>query len=174
MMYCVRDYHCGLIGYHVERKSGARRSAPDPPIIPLTCCHADSARSNQTFPSVGTTQTSSPVLGVKRKEHSNSAPPETVRKLPRHGEGVIDTSASSSGGQISQQQQNTVAVLMQDNKKLRADLSDYEIRKEELNLKVIKLTKELEGENAKYERLMAELTLLDDVKLENQRVNIAP
>ncbi|CAI0547383.1 unnamed protein product [Linum tenue] len=168
------DYHCGLIGYHVERKSGARRSAPDPPIIPQTC-HADSARSNQTFPSVGTTQTSSPVLGFKRKEHSNSAPPETVRKLPRHGEGVIDNSASSSGGQISQQQQqNTVAVLMQDNKKLRADLSEYEIRKEELNLKVIKLTKELEGENAKYDRLMAELTLLGDVKLENQRVNIVP
>ncbi|CAI0398553.1 unnamed protein product [Linum tenue] len=155
------DYHCGLIGYHVTKKVRAVSSPSDPP-----------AMSNRTFPTVGTEQAASPGLGVKRKEHSNSVTPDAVRKLPRLGEGVAVTSASSSSRHISQQQQNAVAVLMQDNQKLKADLFEYEMRKEELNLQVIKLTRELEEENAEYDRLMAELTLLDDMKLENQRVNI--
>ncbi|CAI0547389.1 unnamed protein product [Linum tenue] len=172
MTYEYWDFHCGLIGYQVKKKARPVSTPHDPPAI-ANSSHANSFMSNQRFPTVDTAQATS--FGIKRKEHNNSLQAGSVKKQPRTGEGSV-ISASSSRGEISlvhePQTQNEDVVLMEENKKLRAELVEFEIRKEELNLRVIQLTRELEEQDVEYERLMAELTLVDDVKQENQIVNM--
>ncbi|KAK6276656.1 hypothetical protein POUND7_006365 [Theobroma cacao] len=174
------DYHCGLIGYQVKKKSRpaashvsshftGQSSAEQPVLLNQTSLDADRAKTGCTDVGVKQSITNShgrsmQGLPTKRKEPGDLANLEKVKRQAGTSANTVvqpvDTTANHS------KDQETI-YLMQENKKLRAKCSEYEKRREELNIKVEKLRSEVSEVQREYYRLLAELNSLDIVKDEN-------
>ncbi|XP_007036271.2 PREDICTED: protein MICRORCHIDIA 6 isoform X1 [Theobroma cacao] len=174
------DYHCGLIGYQVKKKSRpaashvsshftGQSSAEQPVLLNQTSLDADRAKTGCTDVGVKQSITNShgrsmQGLPTKRKEPGDLANFEKVKRQAGTSANTVvqpvDTTANHS------KDQETI-YLMQENKKLRAKCSEYEKRREELNIKVEKLRSEVSEVQREYYRLLAELNSLDIVKDEN-------
>ncbi|XP_022726543.1 protein MICRORCHIDIA 6 isoform X2 [Durio zibethinus] len=163
------DYHCGLIGYQVKKKSRppashvpshftGQSSVQHPVGLNQTSMAADRAKAGHV--DVGAEQ-SIPIshgksmqgLPMKRKE------PGDVAKLEK-----VKRQAGICGNTFLQPASQETLNLMQENKKLSAKCLDYEKRVEELNFKVEELRNEVGEVQREYERLLAELKYLDIVK----------
>ncbi|PSS35237.1 Protein MICRORCHIDIA like [Actinidia chinensis var. chinensis] len=66
----------------------------------------------------------------------------------------------------NQFQEEEFTSLMQENKKLRTQLLEFERREEDLNLKVQRLRRELDGLESEYVRMLAESEAMDKIKVE--------
>ncbi|KAJ4960510.1 hypothetical protein NE237_020420 [Protea cynaroides] len=181
--------HCGLIGYFQVKKSPV-------PVIPggspQSRTHGlQTAVTNHGSPAVDNPRVASaggaplgpvenlshllvgkPGLAIKRKDHGHMVEQERMKARARSGENVIDTRQNKvtqhENYVESQVQEQEKIILMQENKKLRAQCSEYKRRTEQLNLKVQQLRIELDGVQCEYARLLAESQAMDAVKVENR------
>ncbi|XP_057459527.1 protein MICRORCHIDIA 6-like isoform X3 [Actinidia eriantha] len=171
------DYHCGLIGYHVRKKIRAPTASPlsddgrtldsiRPPVAlnksPLGADTTIERRFGQAFSNIQRRAQ----LGeqLKRKEQHHLAEPENIKRRAG-GVNLTDTAPNQEKQQLEDQE---AINLLQENKRLREQCLEYEKEKEELNLKVTILKREIEDTEREYARMMAELELLDRVKEENK------
>lgn len=164
------DYHCGLIGYQIKKKSR-------PPASHVSSHFAGQSSLQQP---VGLSRTSKvadksiPIshgrstqgLLMKRKDPGDLAKLESVKRLAGTGANAVlqplklNTTANHS-------KDEETLNLMQENKKLHTKCLEYEKRGEELKIKVEGLRNEFGSVKLEYERLLAELKSLDVVKDEN-------
>ncbi|XP_065860649.1 protein MICRORCHIDIA 6-like [Euphorbia lathyris] len=126
-----RDYHCGLIGYQVLRKTAVKGSK---------------VRG----------------LSTKRKEHNDLVEHENLK---RRGVNSVDAEHGLETEPVINANQEA-SNLVKENRKLKETCREYERRKEEDDTKVTKLKKELAELKCKYQRLMAEATVLDIINEE--------
>ncbi|KAL5747167.1 hypothetical protein ACOSQ2_024464 [Xanthoceras sorbifolium] len=183
------DYHCGLIGYQVTKKSRA-------PVMPRVSSHSTPRSNiqkpvvlNQSYAAVGSAKVSAvdaartipnsqgtTEQGLrKRKEHGNLSGPENFKRQAGKGGNVIDVGQSLKTPPViatkNQFRDQEAMNLMQENKKLLAKCLEHKKRREELNLKVTQLRSQLGESKREYDRMIAELQALDAIKKENN-VNI--
>ncbi|CAN0901173.1 Protein MICRORCHIDIA 6 [Linum grandiflorum] len=160
------EKHKRLIGYQVPRKVRKMNHPYNSPALPPTG-QTNSPMLDEASPN-HTADMASSSSGVKRKNSIDSMQIGCNRKLSRTGESS-NVSGSNSEGPIApceavaDQQQQNVASLMLEKTKLLAQLVEYEKRKEELESKVTRLTRELEEANGEYDGMMAKLTIMDTV-----------
>ncbi|GFZ03898.1 hypothetical protein Acr_16g0005220 [Actinidia rufa] len=183
-----RDYHCGLIGYQVRKKIRAPTASPlsddgrphdsiRPPVAlsksPLGADTTIERRFGQAFSNIQRRAQ----LGeqLKRKEQHHLAEPENIKRRAG-GVNLTDTAPNqekqSSHTNAKQLEDQEAINLLQENKRLREQCLEYEKEKEELNLKVTMLKREIEDTELEYARMMAELELLDRVKEENKAMTM--
>ncbi|XP_021292252.1 protein MICRORCHIDIA 6 isoform X2 [Herrania umbratica] len=174
------DYHCGLIGYQVKKKSQppashvsshftGQSSAEQPVLLNQTSLDADRAKTGSADVVVKQSITNShgrsiQGLPTKRKEPGDLA---NLEKLKRQAGSSANTVVQPVDTTANQSKDQETIYLMQENKKLRAKCLEYEKRREELNIKVEKLRSEVGEVQCEYDRLLAELNSLDIVKDEN-------
>ncbi|XP_054805722.1 protein MICRORCHIDIA 6 isoform X2 [Prosopis cineraria] len=159
------DYHCGLIGYQVKRKSPLLQLEylSHPPGIekPLTVDRKISpVLSKKAALQSGSQQGSR----TKRKTHELIDVPDIKKHARRENEitGVAcshDNIQTMSAPARLVGDQDTI-YLMEENKKLRAKCLQFEKEEQELNLKVTELKSKILGTKREYERLLAELQSL--------------
>ncbi|WRX17980.1 Morc [Theobroma cacao] len=154
---------------HVSSHFTGQSSAEQPVLLNQTSLDADRAKTGCTDVGVKQSITNShgrsmQGLPTKRKEPGDLANLEKVKRQAGTSANTVvqpvDTTANHS------KDQETI-YLMQENKKLHAKCSEYEKRREELNIKVEKLRSEVSEVQREYYRLLAELNSLDIVKDEN-------
>ncbi|XVF19180.1 hypothetical protein REPUB_Repub11eG0087800 [Reevesia pubescens] len=171
------DYHCGLIGYQVKKKSRppashvsshfkGQSSVQQPVGLNQTSMVGDRAKARRV--DVGAEQLipishgrSIQGLPMKRKEPGDLAKLEKVKcQAGTCGNTFLQPFNTNANHLKDQETLN----LIQENKKLRAKCLEYEKRGKELNLKVEELQNEVGVVQLEYERLLAELKSLDIVK----------
>ncbi|XP_042502429.1 protein MICRORCHIDIA 6-like [Macadamia integrifolia] len=169
------NIHCGLIGYGQVKKSPV-------PVIPqgshqsgthglqaVVTNHGSPAIDDPRVASAGEAPQG---LSIKRKDHDHIVEHERMKARARSGENVIDT-RQNRFTQPKNYIENLVQdqesiILIQENKKLRAQCSEYERRAEQLIIKVQQLRKELEEAQHEYTRLLAESQAMDSIKEEKR------
>ncbi|XP_057952524.1 protein MICRORCHIDIA 6-like isoform X2 [Malania oleifera] len=172
------DYHCGLIGYQVKKKPRV--------LEPLQRSHYSNTHSemhkpvtpNQRSFVIGSEKADlaveayqhSAVLRMKRMDHNGSMDLHKLKKQAGADTSVTDIwhnrglqSCNTTAKQVNDQE---AANLMQENKRLHFQCSEYEKREKELCLKVTRLRSELGKVQREHARLLAELQSLDAVKAE--------
>ncbi|PSR89570.1 Protein MICRORCHIDIA like, partial [Actinidia chinensis var. chinensis] len=178
------DYHCGLIGYQVKKKIRAPTASPlsadggphdsiHPPLVlnksSLGVDTTIERRFGQAFSNIQRRAQ----LGeqLKRKEQHPLVEPENIKRRAG-GVNLTDTAPNQekqpSHTNAKQFEDQEATNLQQENKRLREQCLEYEKVKEELNLKVTILKREIEDTEREYACMMAELELLDKVKEENK------
>uniref|UniRef100_A0A2K1YB16 Morc S5 domain-containing protein n=1 Tax=Populus trichocarpa TaxID=3694 RepID=A0A2K1YB16_POPTR len=189
------DYHCGLIGYQVKKKlppiEPPQDSSPDMPnsgiMKPVTLNHGmpnggktkpvtlnhgmpngDKTKPvtlNQNHHSVSVKAASAAGLSSKRKEHGDLNKFERMKRQAgaRADAHNLEIQSLSTANQLMDKE---TMNLIQENKKLHAKFLEHEKRREDLDLKVRQLRRELGDVQQEYDRLMVELTSLDTVKEE--------
>ncbi|XP_024438423.2 protein MICRORCHIDIA 6 isoform X3 [Populus trichocarpa] len=189
------DYHCGLIGYQVKKKlppiEPPQDSSPDMPnsgiMKPVTLNHGmpnggktkpvtlnhgmpnggktKAVTLNQNHHSVSVKAASAAGLSSKRKEHGDLNKFERMKRQAgaRADAHNLEIQSLSTANQLMDKE---TMNLIQENKKLHAKCLEHEKRREDLDLKVRQLRRELGDVQQEYDRLMVELTSLDTVKEE--------
>ncbi|KAH8492947.1 hypothetical protein H0E87_022268 [Populus deltoides] len=192
------DYHCGLIGYQVKKKlpliEPPQDSSPDMPnggktkpvtlnhgmpnggkTKPVTLNHGmpnggktKPVTLNQNHHSVSVKAASAAGLSSKRKEHGDLNKFERMKRQAgtRADAHNLEIQSLSTANQLMDKE---TMNLIQENKKLHAKCLEHKKRREDLDLKVRQLRRELGDVQQEYDRLMVELTSLDTVK-EEERV----
>ncbi|CAN7063740.1 unnamed protein product [Brassica oleracea var. botrytis] len=115
---------------------------------------------------------SEPVVLEKRKEHPDLVANATSkRKVGSDGFSVPGHIRVEQfvQGSATRSQDSETTKLMDENKKLRAKCLDHRVRSQNLELKAMNLSSELEKVKTEYERLMEELQALGTVKEERSR-----
>ncbi|XP_020537498.1 protein MICRORCHIDIA 6 isoform X2 [Jatropha curcas] len=162
------DYHCGLIGYQVTKKTPATEPKCNSS-FGMGHGNAKSVKLNQSAPCVGRAKASSVAgLRTKRKEHDDLVELGSVKRQASGAKEIVSGQSFESQpiNTASQSKHEEAIKLMQENKKLQSQCLDYEKRKEELDSKVTALRNEIGEIQHQYKQLMAELTSLDLVKVE--------
>ncbi|KAF9671629.1 hypothetical protein SADUNF_Sadunf12G0067500 [Salix dunnii] len=178
------DYHCGLIGYQVKKKlppiEPPQDSQVSPPSLPnsgkmkyVTLNHGmpnggktKPVTLNQNHHSIRVKAASPAGLSLKRKEHGGdlnkfeSMKRQAGTRADAHN---LEIQSVSTTNQLNNKE---TMNLIQENKKLHAKCLEHEKMKEDLDLKVRQLRRELGDVQQEYDRLMVELTSLDTVKEE--------
>ncbi|KAJ6672331.1 ZINC FINGER CW-TYPE COILED-COIL DOMAIN PROTEIN 3 [Salix viminalis] len=178
------DYHCGLIGYQVKKKLPPVKPPQDsqvsPPSLPnsgkmkyVTLNHGmpnggktKPVTLNQNHHSIRVKAASPAGLSSKRKEHGGdlnkfeSMKRQAGTRADAHN---LEIQSASTTNQLNNKE---TMNLIQENKKLHAKCLEHEKMKEDLDLKVRQLRRELGDVQQEYDRLMVELTSLDTVKEE--------
>ncbi|KAB5532072.1 hypothetical protein DKX38_018742 [Salix brachista] len=178
------DYHCGLIGYQVKKKLPPIKPPQDsqvsPPSLPnsgkmkyVTLNHGmpnggktKPVTLNQNHHSIRVKAASPAGLSSKRKEHGGdlnkfkSMKRQAGTRADAHN---LEIQSVSTTNQLNNKE---TMNLIQENKKLHAKCLEHEKMKEDLDLKVRQLRRELGDVQQEYDRLMVELTSLDTVKEE--------
>ncbi|XP_015580189.1 protein MICRORCHIDIA 6 isoform X1 [Ricinus communis] len=170
------DYHCGLIGYQVIKKPPAQEHKQD---SSLGLAHGKTkpVKLSQSSPVGSNVKVSSAAgLHTKRKQHDDLVDLEKVKRQARTGfsatlSGLSLGEQPVDGANLLKYQNQEALNLMQENKKLQAQCLEYEKTEKELDLKVAQLKTEIAEVQCEYDRLMAELTLLDSIK-EEKAVNM--
>lgn len=174
------DYHCGLIGYQVKKKLPPIEPPQDsPPGMPNSGKMKHVALNhgmpnggktkpvtlNQNHHSVSVKAASAAGLSSKRKEHGDLNKFERMKRRAgtRADAHNLEIQSSSTANQLMDKE---TMNLIQENKKLHAKCLEHEKRREDLDLKVRQLRRELGDVQQEYDRLMVELTSLDTVKEE--------
>ncbi|XP_034909142.1 protein MICRORCHIDIA 6 isoform X3 [Populus alba] len=174
------DYHCGLIGYQVKKKLPPIEPPQDsPPGMPNSSKMKHVALNlgmpnggktkpvtlNQNHHSVSVKAASAAGLSSKRKEHGDLNKVERMKRRAgtRADAHNLEIQSSSTANQLMDKE---TMNLIQENKKLHAKCLEHEKRREDLDLKVRQLRRELGDVQQEYDRLMVELTSLDTVKEE--------
>lgn len=174
------DYHCGLIGYQVKKKLPPIEPPQDsPPGMPNSGKMKHVALNhgmpnggktkpvtlNQNHHSVSVKAASAAGLSSKRKEHGDLNKVERMKRRAgtRADAHNLEIQSSSTANQLMDKE---TMNLIQENKKLHAKCLEHEKRREDLDLKVRQLRRELGDVQQEYDRLMVELTSLDTVKEE--------
>lgn len=174
------DYHCGLIGYQVKKKLPPIEPPQDsPPGMPNSSKMKHVALNlgmpnggktkpvtlNQNHHSVSVKAASAAGLSSKRKEHGDLNKFERMKRRAgtRADAHNLEIQSLSTANQLMDKE---AMNLIQENKKLHAKCLEHEKRREDLDLKVRQLRRELGDVQQEYDRLMVELTSLDTVKEE--------
>ncbi|KAJ6888778.1 protein MICRORCHIDIA 6-like isoform X4 [Populus alba x Populus x berolinensis] len=174
------DYHCGLIGYQVKKKLPPIEPPQDsPPGMPNSSKMKHVALNhgmpnggktkpvtlNQNHHSVSVKAASAAGLSSKRKEHGDLNKFERMKRRAgtRADAHNLEIQSLSTANQLMDKE---TMNLIQENKKLHAKCLEHEKRREDLDLKVRQLRRELGDVQQEYDRLMVELTSLDTVKEE--------
>ncbi|XP_011040469.1 PREDICTED: MORC family CW-type zinc finger protein 3-like isoform X3 [Populus euphratica] len=177
------DYHCGLIGYQVKKKLPPIEPPQDSPLgMPnsgkmkhVTLNHGmpnggitKPVTLNQNHHSVSVEAASAAGLSSKRKEHGDLNKFERMKRQAgtRADAHNLEIQSLSSANQLMDKE---TMNLIQENKKLHAKCLEHEKRREDLDLKVRQLRRELGDVQQEYDRLMVELTSLDTVEEEHVR-----
>lgn len=163
------DFHCGLIGYN-QKKHNPPVPVPPQQSLLLDSCLEESALRNHcstNIDSISHVSARRPekstdyeqiepqqVFGVKRKSRTDA---NDVQHKPS------DQPASGIGNQW---QDEETMNLVQENKKLRAQLLELENSEKQLDLKVKQLKGELEDVQHEYKRLLAESEAINMIKEE--------
>ncbi|XVE54980.1 hypothetical protein DITRI_Ditri03aG0124800 [Diplodiscus trichospermus] len=151
------DYHCGLIGYQVKKKSR-------PPASHVSSHFAEESivqqpsRLNQTSMAADRAKAGLP---MKRKEPADLTKLEKVKRQAGTCANRFLQPVNTSANHLKDEE---TLNLTQENKKLRAKCMEYEKRGEELNIKVEELRKEVGDVEREYQRLLEELKAMDVVK----------
>ncbi|CAL0305103.1 unnamed protein product [Lupinus luteus] len=168
------DYHCKLIGYQEKKKCPPPATPllhPSPVTKPIILNKTSSPVVNRKAAAYGKSgqHTTNPQSTSQLVSHKRKSPEvidlENMKKHPR------EEIATAVGFRQSQQiiptpaaelvmDQETI-TLMEENKKLSAQLSEYEKTEEELNLKVMTLRNKIQEAGRGYSQLLAELQSLD-------------
>ncbi|XP_065875223.1 protein MICRORCHIDIA 6-like isoform X2 [Euphorbia lathyris] len=101
-------------------------------------------------------------LSTKRKERNDSMEGENLKRQASIGVNSVDAEHGLETEPVIQEASNVV----KENRKLKETCREYERRKEEDDMKITKLKKELAELKCKHQRLMAEATALDIIKEE--------
>ncbi|XP_071686501.1 protein MICRORCHIDIA 6-like [Rutidosis leptorrhynchoides] len=180
------DYHCGLLGYYIFKKPRPPSAAPGA----SNFIHQHGTEQPVPFrrnSNAGHTTRKPPMITVinsKAAYESKSLPtpvepnmsrgfPEgsNLKRKPSGQPAMFDSEArmevnpnrvSIPPGSVSHDATNAI----QENRMLRARLSEFNNLEEQLKLKVTHLNWELNQAQAEYARLLAELQYLEKVKLE--------
>ncbi|KAM7277132.1 hypothetical protein ACFE04_018998 [Oxalis oulophora] len=157
------DHHCRLIGYQANKKPPAPKQSSHiigSAKVPLE--HVALNHTSRGAQFTGVPKQSLPEDSCRKRkiETSNLAESVNVKRQA----GVIDSRRSLDTQPISEE----AATLIQENKKLVARCSEYEKRKQELNLKITQLKSEVGQVNSNFERLVAEFKALNQVKEERR------
>ncbi|XP_042022805.1 protein MICRORCHIDIA 6-like [Salvia splendens] len=165
------DYHCGLIGYKVLKvpRPMTHQVTPSP----------DSDRGPGIYQPVVLTRDSLPSFHqnaeggtLRRKRNEQVVEPGRVNRMGGTGVRPVD---SALGGDVLQHAINPARAvpvadaavkIIQDNQKLHAQFKIFEETDKELNLKITKLTEEIQKERHEYARLLLETKMLEKVKRE--------
>lgn len=178
------DYHCGLIGYQVKKKTPAQLSSPDSSYGGPNDARHGPVSTNKSSnlgpavvslsarPLVQNSQSNTQRHGVKRTKDNLLSALGTGRRQAREepdatGWSMEVQSSTYTAKPLNQQE---AVVLMQENKKLRAKCLEHEKAEEELNHKVLRLRRELEETHNEYARMLDELQALEVVKPEKDGV----
>uniref|UniRef100_A0A7C9AKM1 Adenosinetriphosphatase n=1 Tax=Opuntia streptacantha TaxID=393608 RepID=A0A7C9AKM1_OPUST len=178
------DYHCGLIGYHVTRKTRVPTSSSETPCggpnitrdQPLVMSRSSNLVPDPVFDiSPGSpaenTQSSSRHHGIKGMQDDFLLALGRVRRRAREG-----SNAASAGHSVEIQHAtytvkpaNREAVVME-NKKLRAKCLQHKKTEQELRYKLSNLRSKLEEAQKGYVRMFRELQSLELGKPDNAGV----
>ncbi|KAJ8440306.1 hypothetical protein Cgig2_012742 [Carnegiea gigantea] len=177
------DYHCGLIGYHVTRKTRVPISSLETPLgglnitrdEPLIMSKTSNLVPNPVFNiSAGlpaqNTQSSSRLRDIKGMQDDFLLALGRGRRQAREG-----SNAACAGHSMEIQHAtctarpaNRAAVIME-NKKLQAKCLQHEKTEQELSYKLSNLRGKLEEAQREYLRMLGELQSLEVVKPDNAR-----
>ncbi|KAJ6761428.1 ZINC FINGER CW-TYPE COILED-COIL DOMAIN PROTEIN 3 [Salix koriyanagi] len=177
------DYHCGLIGYQVKKKLPPIEPPQDSQVSSPSLSNSGKMKYvtlNHGMPNGGKTKpvtlnqnhhsirvkAASPAgLSSKRKDHGGDLNKFESMKRQAGTRAYAHNLEIQSVGTTNQLNKETMN-LIQENKKLHAKCLEHEKMKEDLDLKVRQLRRELGDVQQEYDRLMVELTSLDTVKEE--------
>ncbi|XP_022134904.1 protein MICRORCHIDIA 6 isoform X2 [Momordica charantia] len=155
------DYHCGLIGYQVKKHIQVSATSAMPSNITVPAGIENSHKSTQCFPV--------PVGKIGSHGRSEQSIPKSQGKsregvcMKRKADALVEDGQSVHTIQPKDQQ---AMILLEQNKKLRTQCSEYEKREEELNLKVTRLRSDIQEVELQISRLLDELKLFEAVKVE--------
>ncbi|XP_042039413.1 protein MICRORCHIDIA 6-like [Salvia splendens] len=163
------DYHCGLIGYKVlkaprpmtHQVTPGPKSDRGPGIYQPVVLTRDSLPSFHQNTGGGT---------LKRKRNEQVVEPGRVNRIGGTGLRPVDSALGRDVPQHAINPARAVQVadaavkIIQDNQKLHAQFKEYEETDKELNLKITKLTDEIQKERREYARLLLETKMLEKVK----------
>ncbi|TYG37018.1 hypothetical protein ES288_D13G108700v1 [Gossypium darwinii] len=170
------DYHCGLIGYQIRKKSQppashysshftGQSSVQESVGLNKTYMVSDRVKgrldvAEQSIP-ISSHGRSMQGLPMKRKEHVDLV---KIEKVKRQAGTSGKTSLQPLNGIGNHLRDEETQNLLQENKKLRAKCLEYDKRGEELTIKVEELKNEMREVQREYGQLLAELKSLDAVK----------
>ncbi|KAJ6358793.1 hypothetical protein OIU76_000509 [Salix suchowensis] len=178
------DYHCGLIGYQVKKKLPPIEPPQDSQVSSPSLSNSGKMKYvtlNHGMPNGGKTKpvtlnqnhhsirvkAASPAgLSSKRKGHGGDLNKFESMKRQAGTRAYAHNLEIQSVGTTNQLNNKETMNLIQENKKLHAKCLEHEKMKEDLDLKVRQLRRELGDVQQEYDRLMVELTSLDTVKEE--------
>ncbi|KAG5223639.1 protein MICRORCHIDIA [Salix suchowensis] len=178
------DYHCGLIGYQVKKKLPPIEPPQDSQVSSPSLSNSGKMKYvtlNHGMPNGGKTKpvtlnqnhhsirvkAASPAgLSSKRKDHGGDLNKFESMKWQAGTRAYAHNLEIQSVGTTNQLNNKETMNLIQENKKLHAKCLEHEKMKEDLDLKVRQLRRELGDVQQEYDRLMVELTSLDTVKEE--------
>ncbi|XP_052482392.1 protein MICRORCHIDIA 6 isoform X3 [Gossypium raimondii] len=177
------DYHCGLIGYQIKKKSQppashysshftGQSSVQESVGLNKTYMVSDRVKgrldvAEQSIP-ISSHGRSMQGLPMKRKEHVDLVKIEKVKRQAGTGGKTSLQPLNGIGNHLRDEETQN---LLQENKKLRAKCLEYDKRGEELTIKVEELKNEMREVQREYGQLLAELKSLDAVKDEKD-VNV--
>ncbi|KAG4165686.1 hypothetical protein ERO13_A13G086300v2 [Gossypium hirsutum] len=170
------DYHCGLIGYQIRKKSQppashysshftGQSSVQESVGLNKTYMVSDRVKgrldvAEQSIP-ISSHGRSMQGLPMKRKEHVDLVKIEKVKRQAGTGCKTYLQPLNGIGNHLRDEETRN---LLQENKKLRAKCLEYDKRGEELTIKVEELKNEMREVQREYGQLLAELKSLDAVK----------
>ncbi|XP_065871440.1 protein MICRORCHIDIA 6-like [Euphorbia lathyris] len=157
------DYHCGLIGYLVKKKHPIL-APKHKPSLNMPDVKTKPVKLNQNSHVVLSAKGSDTEgLCTKRKGHNDLVEDESLKRQSCTGlNSVVAGHSLEAEPDITSNPE--AAKLMEENKKIKEKCVEFESRKEELDLKVTKLKKEVAEAQSEYERLLGEVCLLDSIK----------
>ncbi|XP_043725121.1 protein MICRORCHIDIA 6 isoform X1 [Telopea speciosissima] len=165
-------FHCGLIGYKSSHVPVIPQGSPQSGTHGFQTVVTNRGFSAIDNPRVASAGEAPQGLPIKRKDHDHMVEQERMKAQARSRENVIDTRKNrltQPENYIENQEQDQESIsLIQENKKLRAQCSEYDRRAERLFLKAQQLRSELEEVQREYARLLAEAQAIDSVKVENR------
>ncbi|KAG7023121.1 Protein MICRORCHIDIA 6, partial [Cucurbita argyrosperma subsp. argyrosperma] len=157
------DYHCGLLGYCVKKQLRVTSSSQIPSSITVPAGTENPHILKQCFP----------VTVTEGRERARGRSEQcTLEAQGKSREGVcnkrkadvlVEDEQSVRANQPKNQQ---AIILLEENRKLRAKCSDYEKRKEELNLKATQIRSDVREVKLEIQRLLDELKSMEAVKVE--------
>lgn len=150
------DYHCGLVGYQIQKK----------PRMMTSVTTQDLIHDRALYQPLYLSKRPSPVVPLKRKEHNELLQPaQQKRNLGKTGNDVHSRSATEN--ELNSQE---AASIIDENEKLKARCSEHESIVKDMTLKVARLKLELSETLSVYSRLLAESKTLEKIKEEKPLV----
>ncbi|KAL5544176.1 hypothetical protein UlMin_007960 [Ulmus minor] len=162
------DYHCHIVGYQSKRKLPERTT----PLISsqevrVTFNHPPGFETPKGLPKSQSRSEQGSGLSLKRKDHSNSSEIEMAKRKSMDRANVTESASQLvSANETSLKAQETMKLLVEENKKLHASCSEFEQMEEELKTKVSGLKSKVEEAKKEYSRLLAEIQAMETLKEE--------
>lgn len=162
------NYHCHLVGHpttHVPSTLGQLRN--DPNTSHQSGLGGKGKRENETVPMEPskrkvTGQTPDVLTGRAPTGLGTNHQPQTTGRAPAELETNHQRKHGYSGGPS---RVGEAAIIIQTNRKLRAECLEYEKTEKELKLKAERLRRELEEYERIHENIMTEIKSMEDVKI---------